>query len=81
MNILPSIEDPNLYGWVVLAIVFATALLSAIGVFVWAAFFRKKPRHKIRQRHSDSTASPAVDRNNGGPSAVIRENAPGEPNS
>jgi hypothetical protein len=60
----------------------AAAVLPAAGVFIWAAFFRKRSRRKSRRRRRDfSAANPAIARTNGTHPAFDRKNAPGEPMS
>jgi hypothetical protein len=81
MKLLPSIENPVLYDWIVLSILLATAILSAFVVYIWFVFFQKKRRRKSRRRRSYSPASPAVAQTNGAPSALNRETTPGEPKS
>lgn len=78
MKLLPSIEQPDLYGWIVLLIMLATAVLAAIAVYIWSVLF---PRKRRRRRRGYSHDSPAMARANGAQSAVNRENAPGEPRS
>ena len=82
MKLLPTIENPDLYGWIVLLILLATAILSALAVYVWSIFFPKKRRHKSRRRRGGySPANPAIARTNGASSAMDPHNAPGEPKS
>jgi hypothetical protein len=81
MKLLPSIESPDLYGWIVLLIMLAAAVLSALAVYVWSVLFPKKRRHKSRRRRGYSPPNPEVARTNGAPSALDREHAPGEPRS
>ncbi len=83
MKFLPT-ADSSLFGWEDLFILIVTALLAAVGVFVWAIYFKKKRRHKKgrRRRYSYATTiNPDVVRTNGTPSAPERQNAPGEPKS
>lgn len=78
MKLLPSIASPDLYGWIVLLILLVTAVLSALVVYICSVLFPKKRR---RRRRSSSAANPEVGRTNGAPSAMDRENAPGQPRS
>jgi len=78
MKFLPSIENPDLYGWIVLLIMLAAAVVSALVVYIVSVLFPKKRR---RRRRNYSPASPAVARRNGAPSAESREYMPGEPKS
>jgi uncharacterized membrane protein len=81
MKFLPSIDNPNLYGWIVLLIMLAAAVLAAIVVYVGSLLFGKKRRHKSRRRRGYSPPGQEVARTNGAPSALNRENAQGEPRS
>jgi threonine/homoserine/homoserine lactone efflux protein len=77
MKLLPSIESPDMYGWIVLLIMLAVAILSALVVYICSILFPKKRRRRRR----NSPADPAVAGTNGAPSALHRENAQGEPRS
>lgn len=82
MKFLPSAADSSLYGWEVLVVTLAAAMLPATAVFIWVAFFRKRGRRKSRRRRRDyPAANPVVLRTNGAPPAFDRENVPGEPRS
>ena len=78
MKFLPSIENPDLYGWIVLLIMLAAAVLSALVVYIVSVLLPKKRR---RRRRNFSPATSAVTRKNGAPSAENRERVPGEPMS
>jgi membrane protein DedA with SNARE-associated domain len=83
MKFLPSAADTSVYGWLVLLIMLLAAVVPAIGVFIWARYFKKKHRHKKsrRRRRDYSTTNPEVARFSEATPAPGRQPAPGEPKS
>jgi hypothetical protein len=79
MNYLPSAADSSLYGWKVLLILLAAALLPAAGILIWTLSFQKRGRRKSRRRRrGNSSASPAIAQTNGATSGIDRENTTGQ---
>lgn len=79
MKFLPSTADASLFDWVDLLILVLAAVLPAIGVFIWAVFFRKKRRpHNRRRRRRPITSGLEISPANGAGSSFDRENVSGE---
>lgn len=81
MKFLPS-ADSSAYGWVILLVTVAAALLPAVAIFTWFTYFRKTGHRKSRRRRrGQSAANPATTRANGTPQDYDPENMPGESKS
>ena len=67
--------------WVYFLVIFAVIFLSAFVVFIWAAFFRNKPKrkHRSRRRRESRKLNPTLAEEGGLPPA--REENPADPST